>query len=98
MQSTSLNAWSIVSRIAAATLGGYAITWGFMALGIALLFAAGMEFHDAESLGSIIGFLIYLTVFLWAFASSNLKSVWLLLVGGGALLTVSASLIQSLLT
>lgn len=97
MQATLLNRWSITSRIAAAILGGYVITWGFMALCVALLFAAGMEFHDAESLGSIIGFLVYLSVFLWAFVSPNLKVVWLLLIGSGALMTVSASLIQSLL-
>lgn len=94
-QSTSMA--QIGSRIAAALLGGYVFTWGLIALGVALLFAAGMEFHDAESLGYIIGFLVYLTVFLWAFASRYLKRVWLLLAGGGVLMTASASLIQSLL-
>lgn len=85
------------SRIAAAILGGYVFTWGFIALGVALLFAAGMEFHDAEHLGFIIGFLVYLTVFLWAFASRSVARAWLLLAGGGILMAVSASLVQSLL-
>lgn len=97
MSQTSLSRAQLSSRIAAAILGGYVFTWGLIALGVALLFAVGMEFHDAESLGYIIGFLVYLVVFLWAFASSRLNYVWLLLVGGGALMTVSASLIQSLL-
>lgn len=92
-----LSSTHIVARIAAAILGGYVFTWGFIALGVALLFAAGMEFHDAESLGYIIGFLIYLTAFLWAFANRKLKPVWFLLVGGGVFMTISASLIQSLL-
>lgn len=92
-----LSSAHIVARIAAAILGGYIFTWGFIALSVALLFAAGMEFHDAESLGNIFGFLLYLTVFLWAFASRKLKPVWFLLVGGGVLMTISASLIQSLL-
>lgn len=85
------------SRIAAAILGGYVFTWGFIALGVALLFAAGMEFHDAEHLGFIIGFLVYLMVFLWAFASRSVARAWLLLAGGGILMAFSASLAQSLL-
>lgn len=87
----------VSSRIAAAILGGYAFNWGIMALAVALLFAAGMEFHDAEHLGYIIGFLVYLTVFLWAFASRSLVRTWLLLAGGGVLIVLLASLIQSLL-
>lgn len=92
-----LSSTYIVARIAAAILGGYVFTWGFIALCVALLFAAGMEFHDAESIGFIVGYLLYLTVFLWAFASRTLKPVWLLLVGGGVLMALSASLIQLLL-
>ena len=42
---------TILVRIAAAVFGGYAFTWGFIALGVVLMFAAGMEFHDAEHLG-----------------------------------------------
>lgn len=93
---SSISFAAVFARIAAAILGGYAFTWGIMALGVALLFAAGMEFHDAESLGYIIGLLVYLTVFLWAFATRSLKFVSLLLVGGGVLMALSASLIQSL--
>ena len=92
-----LSSANIAARIAAAVLGGYVFIWGLIALIVALMFAAGMEFHDAESLGNIIGFLIYVTVFLWAFASRKLKPVWLVLVGGGLFMTASASLIQSLL-
>jgi len=97
MSQQSISIAQVTSRIGAAILGGYVFTWGLIALGVALLFAAGMEFHDAESLGYIIGFLVYLTVFLWAFATRHLKRVWLLLAGGGVLMAVSASLIQSLL-
>lgn len=84
----------IVSRTAAAVLGGYAFTWGVVAFGTALLFAAGMEFHDAEHLSYIIGFLVFLTVFLLAFAARSLSRVWLVLLGGGALLAAAASLLQ----
>lgn len=81
--------------IAAALLGGYAFTWGFMALGVALLFLTGMEFHDAESLTAMIGFLAYLIVFLWAFTVRSVMRVWLVLAGGGALMAAAASLVQS---
>lgn len=97
IRTSPLSPFNIMARIGAAILGGYAFTWGLMALGVALLFTAGMEFHDAEHLGYIVGLLVYLTVFLWAFASRNLRRVWLLLVGGGALMAIAASLLQSLL-
>lgn len=86
--------WTIASRIAAGLLGGYAFTWGFIALGIGLLFAAQMEFHDAEALGYIVGFLVFLMAFLWAFSAASVKRVWLVLAGGGALMTGAASLVQ----
>lgn len=88
----------IAGRIGAAVLGGYAFTWGMIALGVAGLFAAGMEFHDAEHLCYIVGFLVFLVVFLWAFTARSLPRVWLVLVGGGGLMTASASFIQNALT
>lgn len=87
----------VAGRIAAALLGGYAFTWGFIALGIASLFAAQMEFHDAEHLCNILGILVFLAVFLWAFAARSVKRVWLVLAGSGGLMAASASLIQHLL-
>ncbi|CAM4255859.1 Iron uptake protein [Bordetella tumbae] len=87
----------IAGRIGAALLGGYVFTWGGIALGVAGLFAAGMEFHDAEHLCNILGFLVFLVVFLWAFAARSMPRVWLVLLGGGGLMTASASLIQHML-
>jgi len=84
----------IVSRIAAGVLGGYAFTWGFIALSVTLLFAARLEFHDAEVLGSIIGFILFLVAFLWAFAATSVTRVWVVLAGGGALMAGAASLVQ----
>jgi hypothetical protein len=88
---------TILVRIAAAVFGGYAFTWGFIALGVALMFAAGMEFHDAEHLGYILGFLVFLTVFLWAFAAQSLPRVLAVLAGGGIVMTGCASLLQQML-
>ncbi|ACE83831.1 putative iron uptake protein [Cellvibrio japonicus Ueda107] len=84
----------ILIRITAAILGGYVFIWGFIGLALAGLYALGMPFHDAEHLSSMLGFLLYLTVFLWAFAVRSLSRAWLVLVGGGVLMTILASLIQ----
>lgn len=88
----------VVSRIAASLLGGYAFVWGFIAFGMSGLFALGMSFHDAEHLCAILGFLIYVIIFMWAFAARRLTKVWCILLGGGALMTVLGSLIQYQLT
>ena len=70
----------VLLRIAAAVLGGYAFCWGFVALGMAGLFALGMSFHDAEHLCAMLAFLLYVTVFCWAFATRSLAGLTL---GGG---------------
>jgi glucan phosphoethanolaminetransferase (alkaline phosphatase superfamily) len=93
-QSLSISRAHLVSRILAALLGGYAFTWGTVALGVAGFFAAGLEFHDAEHLSYLIGFLVFLTAFLLAFSARSLPRVWLVLLGGGALMTAAASLLQ----
>jgi hypothetical protein len=93
-RSPSLRPLPLLSRIAAAVLGGYAFCWGFFALGLAGLYAAGMSFHDAEHLSSILGVLVYLVLFLWTFAARNVGRVWLLLLGGGALMAGLAALAQ----
>jgi hypothetical protein len=91
---TALRPLPLLSRIAAAVLGGYAFCWGFVALGLAGFYAAGMAFHDAEHLSSILGLLLYLVAFCWTFAVPRVGRAWALLVGGGALMAGIAALIQ----
>lgn len=88
---------ALLFRLAAAFLGGYAFCWGFIALGVAGLYALGLPFHDAEHLSSMLAVLIYLGVLLWAFAARSLRRVWVVLAGGGALMAGAATLLQSLL-
>jgi hypothetical protein len=85
----------LAARIGAAVFGGYAFSWGFIAAGAALMFKAGMDFHDAEFLSSALGLLVFLTVFLWTFATRRLVLAWVVLAGGGALLAGVASLVQA---
>lgn len=80
----------IVARIAAAILGGYAFSWGVTALGTVLLVALGVGFHEAETAMLLLAFLLFLVVFLWAFASARLARVWAVL-GGGAVLMLAAA-------
>lgn len=95
MAALTSSRFHIASRTAAAMLGGYAFTWGVIAFATAALFAAGMEFHDAEHLSTIIGFLVFLVAFLMAFAARSLAKAWLVLAGGGAALTLGATLLQT---
>ena len=87
----------VIARVATAILGGYAFAWGIVATGASLMVAAGMDFHDAEFLGSMIGVLAFLGVFLWAIAARRLRWVWLVTVVGGGVLAATGSFVQSLL-
>ncbi len=87
----------VAARVGAAVIGGYVFAWGVVSALTSALFAAKLDFHDAEFLGAVIGLLAYLAVFLWAIASRRLVRVWLVLLGGGAALTAVASCVQSLL-
>jgi hypothetical protein len=84
----------VINRILSALLGGYLFTWGFASLGIAGLAALGVDFHEAETGVLMLAFLVFLCVFLWAFASNSVARVWAVLAGGGGLMTLSAWLIQ----
>jgi hypothetical protein len=70
---------AIVARVAAALLGGWAVTWGFITLGIVASVAAGMDYHDAEHLAYLLAFPLYLTVFCWSFVHRSLARVWVVL-------------------
>lgn len=85
---------TLAARILLAVLGGYAVCWGVIALCAAATFPLGAEFHDGETLGSILALLLYPAAFLWAFAARSLWRVGAVLVGGGALMAAAASLIQ----
>lgn len=87
-----------MSRIAASLLGGYAFVWGFVTLGIALLMALGMGYGDARTLSYLLAFLVFLAVFCWAFAAASVLRVWLVLAGGGVVMTGFAWLLTRQLT
>jgi len=92
--SRALDSYQIIHRITAALLGVYAFTWGFSALGIAGLVTVGVSFHEAEHATMLLAFLVFLVMFLWAFAANSLIRIWLTLAGGGAAMTASAWALQ----
>ena len=86
-----------LNRIAAAVLGGYAFTWGFTALAIAALVGIGIDFHQAETGALMLAFLVFLAVFLWAFAAASMLRVWTVLAGGAAVMLGLAWTLQRML-
>ncbi|MGY1457063.1 iron uptake protein [Luteimonas sp. A534] len=88
---------ALVARIAAAVLGGYGFAWGLVAACTSLAVAAGMGFHDAEFLSSLVGVLAFLAALLWAIAARRLWRVWAVLLVGGAVLAGVGSLVQAAL-
>lgn len=88
MRSATQSTSHIVSRLCAGIVGSYAFTWGFIALLAASLLSAGLEFHEATDLAWMLGLLVYLVAFCFAFIASNLSRVWLVLAGGGAVMTL----------
>lgn len=84
-------------RLTAALLGGYAFTWGFTTLGVTGLVALGVDFHEAETALLLLAFLVFLPLFLWAFAAPSLARVWALLGGGAVLMGAAALGLQQVL-
>lgn len=95
--STVSTRWTVAARVAAAVLGGYGFAWGVVAACTSLAVAAGMGFHDAEFLSSLIGVLAFLGALLGAIAARRLWPVWAVLLGGGALLAGVGSAVQAAL-
>jgi hypothetical protein len=83
------------NRVLAAIFGGYAFTWGFSALGITSMVALGIDFHEAETGMSMVAFLLFLGLFLWAFAAASMTRVWLVFAGGATVMMIAASMLQT---
>ena len=98
MTSLAPSRTELVSRIAASVFGSYAFVWGFTTLGIMLGVALGMSYGEAQTLLYLLAFLVLLTCFCWAFAARSAARVWLVLAGGGGLMTGVAWLLSRVLT
>lgn len=81
----------IASRIAASLVGGWVFVWGLVMLGIGALLRGGVPYEDAQTAMYLLAFLVYLVAFCWTYAAASAWRVWLVLIGGGALMTAVGS-------
>jgi hypothetical protein len=80
----------VLARTALAIVGGYIGTSATIAaLALATVTLAGMDRSEAATLGSLLGFLIYLGVMIWSFSEPRLSRLALKL---GAVTTASVAL------
>ncbi|HEY7772217.1 MAG TPA: iron uptake protein [Marinagarivorans sp.] len=86
---------SLVARIAASLVGGYAFTWGVITLGITTLVALGSEYEQAYLTFKLLGFVLFLGLFLWSFIAKSVTLLWLTLGGGALVMTTLAWLLQN---
>lgn len=81
--------WLIITIV-----GSFGFTWGLVALCVVALYAFGMDYHEAELTTTLLAFLVFLSLFLWSFASTRRGRVVALLLGGAAMMTGCAWAIQ----
>ena len=78
-------------RVTGAVLGGYALSAAVVALTVVLLILAGLVRSEAVVLSSMLGFVVYLGVLLWAFSVQSLVRLWAVLIAGTAGCALAAS-------
>lgn len=86
----SPNRTQIISRVVAALAGGWLFVWGCTTFGISLGLVAGASYREAVELAYLLAFPLFLVVFCWAFAAASVVRVWLVLAGGGGLMSLAA--------
>lgn len=92
--SPQVGASRVVLRVLAIVIGGYAASASLVAAASVALPSAGVARSDAYTLGGMLGFLVYLTLALWAAAERRLLLVVVVLAGltaGGAVVAIAAA-------
>ena len=82
--------WAVLLRVLMATLGGYALTALACAVMAQVLVALGaMQRAPAVLLSTLLSFVLYTAVTLWAFHVRSLLRVMAWMAGSAALLTAA---------
>lgn len=89
---------AILSRTVAALVGGYGFVWGFVTLFIALGLALGLPYGEVQTASFLLAFLVFVVAFCWAFATASHLKAWLVLAGGGLVMTSAGWLLANGLT
>ncbi|RIV80915.1 iron transporter [Aurantiacibacter xanthus] len=79
--------WTVASRVAAAALGGYALT---SAATVVLTLLWPLPKAQALLAASMLSFVLYTIVVLWAFHCRSLRRVWTVMALGTAMLALAA--------
>jgi hypothetical protein len=87
--------WHVAARVAASTLGAWALAWSFAAFGTAALARAGLSFPEASTLAMLLGLVLLLVACCWAIAARSLARVWAVLLVAGAAMTAAARLLAT---
>ncbi|MFN3438779.1 MAG: iron uptake protein [Acidovorax sp.] len=83
-------------RVIGAVFGGYAFSAAWVAFAAtALPMATGIARSEAVLLSSMLGFLVYLVVLIWAFAEGSVWRVWGLCAGGSVLAVALTFLVKA---
>lgn len=83
-RSAAAKAIPVVVRLVAAVGGGYAVAAGLAALAaVALPALAILPRSEAVVLASMLAFLVYLALLIWAFAAPRLTRLCLILAAAG---------------
>lgn len=85
---------TVINRVVAGVLGGYAFTWGFCAIVMTGMAALGVSLHAAETGVMLLAFLLFLCLFLWVFAAASMAKVWGVLAGGATIMISLSLLLQ----
>jgi hypothetical protein len=92
----SNTAIQVSSKILIAILAGYAFTSGYVALSSILLVKLGMRMGEAVVLNGMLGFILYLCVILWVFATAKVwRTSAIVTLMAVAMIVVSPYLVNS---
>lgn len=70
--------WAVLSRVIAASIGAYAVTWAAIVL-VALIWP--LPRAEAVGVATMLGFLIFAAVAMWVFTASSAWRAWIGIAG-----------------
>lgn len=84
-------------KLLIAIFGGYVFTSGYVAFSTVLLVKLGMQMGEAVVLNTMLGFIVYLCLMLWIFATTKLwQTSGIIILIAVAMIVVSPYLAESL--
>lgn len=93
----SNTAIQVSSKLLIAIFGGYVFASGYVAFSSVLLVKLGMQMGEALVLNTMLGFIVYLCVMLWIFATIKLwQTSVIIILTAVAMIIVSPYLAENL--